>query len=170
MLFARGSALIYSAIVVFGLGNGIFPVTEIAVCCDCIPRSRDAGKFVAEFTLMQTVGQLIGQLCDSQVLQHFSLYSSTSSSSSITSSSSNYLPMYAQTGYTAIFSISAGSFAIALVLALLLSPTRGKAAQEPAPAESIPDSGSCSSPSSTAEDSTPAPAEPMPASAVVVDV
>lgn len=72
MAIARSIALIWVAIILFGVGNGMYPSVEIAIACDCIPRSRDAGKFMAEFAVSLTAGQLVGQLVFGLSLQAFS--------------------------------------------------------------------------------------------------
>lgn len=149
MMFANNMAIIWVTVVLLGLGNGVYPSVEMAICCDCIPRTKDAGKFVAEFSVCQTVGQLIGQLVFGQTLQAFSVYRSDSGNGSVPSSqqssSSNFVMMYDHMGYVAIFGISAGCLLVAFVLSLFLSPKRGKQAQEIANAKDTP-------PSSTEED------------------
>eukprot|EP01105_Mastigella_eilhardi_P008254 TRINITY_DN2012_c0_g1_i4.p1 TRINITY_DN2012_c0_g1~~TRINITY_DN2012_c0_g1_i4.p1 ORF type:complete len:465 (-),score=71.52 TRINITY_DN2012_c0_g1_i4:81-1475(-) len=52
---------VWISVCIFGLGNGLYPSVETAQACDCLPSNRDSGRFLGEFALAATLGQLVGQ-------------------------------------------------------------------------------------------------------------
>ncbi|KAH3762104.1 major facilitator superfamily protein [Pelomyxa schiedti] len=133
--FVQNLAGVWVAVAVYGLGGGLYPCVETALACDCLPSNRDSGKFLGEFALMATFGQLIGQFGVGSVLQlwaipHSSSSSVFTSSSNSTSLSEGFKQMYEHIGYTVVFASCAGLVAIGFLLALVIVPSRGKKAQQ----------------------------------------
>lgn len=44
-----------------GVGAGMYPSVETALCCDVIPSNIESGKFFGEFNFAGQLGQIFGQ-------------------------------------------------------------------------------------------------------------
>eukprot|EP01105_Mastigella_eilhardi_P008251 TRINITY_DN2012_c0_g1_i1.p1 TRINITY_DN2012_c0_g1~~TRINITY_DN2012_c0_g1_i1.p1 ORF type:complete len:447 (-),score=116.10 TRINITY_DN2012_c0_g1_i1:85-1425(-) len=125
---------VWISVCIFGLGNGLYPSVETAQACDCLPSNRDSGRFLGEFALAATLGQLVGQFGVGLLLQQFAIphgSGSAASSSSLSpfTSSGSYEEMYEHTGYLAAFLACGMLCFVGCVLALFINTLRGKAAQ-----------------------------------------